>query len=78
MPRYEIALAPEVQAPPPTVERLKRQLIEVVASLELVPASSQLRASVVESALSIRIDDWKFIYTIDPGRARIAVIDAES
>lgn len=76
MARYEIALAPEVQAPPPTVERLKRQLIAVVATLETVPASSELRTSVEESALSIRIDDWRFVYTIDSRRSRIAVIDA--
>ena len=76
MARYEIALAPEVQVPPPTVERLKRQLIAVVATLATVPASSELRTSVQASAFSIRIDDWRFVYTIDTRRARSAVIDA--
>lgn len=76
MARYEIALSPEVQAPPPTVERLKRQLLAVVATLETVPASCELRTSVEESALSIRIDDWWFVYTIDSRRGRIAVLDA--
>ena len=77
MARYQIAFAPEVQAPPLTVERLKRQLIAVVATLELVPAASELRTSVEASALSIRIDDWRFLYTIDSSRSRIVVIDAE-
>ena len=48
----------------------------MVATLEMVPASCELRASVEESALSIRIDDWRFVYTIDSRRSRIAVIDA--